>query len=72
MTGDATPTSADGDLSTRAKWVVAAAVAACLLGAPVLILLRPPTFVPYRDAYLGLSLIPGLVLGAVGVWTAIR
>ncbi|MFB6120267.1 MAG: hypothetical protein ABEJ68_04030 [Halobacteriaceae archaeon] len=59
-------------LSARAKWSIVAVVVACLVGAPLLILVRPPTFVPYRDAYMGLSLIPGLVLGAVGVWTAIR
>jgi len=67
--------SADDDrtaLSRRAKWSIVAVVVACVVGAPLFILVRPPTFVPYRDAYLGLSLIPGLVLGVVGVWTAIR
>ena len=65
----------DGDsdgLSARAKWAVVVGVIACVVGAPLLILARPPTFVPYRDAYLGLSLVPGLVLGAIGVWTATR
>ena len=66
------PSADSDDLSGRAKWGIVAVVVACIVGAPLLILARPPTFVPYRDAYLGLSLIPGLLLGAVGVWTAIR
>jgi hypothetical protein len=54
-----------------ASWGVAVVLVACLVGAPVAILLVPPTFVPYRDAYLGLALVPGLVLGALGVWTTL-
>lgn len=52
------------------QWGVVGLVAACVVGAPLLILFYPPTFLPYEDAYMGLSLVPGLVLGVLGVWSA--
>jgi len=74
--GGVTPASsaADGEpaLGGAAQWGLVAVVLACLVGAPVAMFLWPPTMVPYRDAYLGLSLVPGLVLGLVGAWTATR
>jgi len=62
----------DGDLGGRAGWVAVVALAVCLVGFPVAILVWPPTFVPYRDAYLALAMVPAVLLGLVGVWLAVR
>jgi hypothetical protein len=63
---------ADAGLDGRAVWAVVGALALCLVGAPLAILVWPPTFLSFVDAYIALSMVPALALGAVGVWTALR
>ncbi|MFB6137378.1 MAG: hypothetical protein ABEJ42_03420 [Halobacteriaceae archaeon] len=72
--GGATPDgpATTGPLAGRAGWLFVGLLVGCLVGFPTAILIWPPTFVPYTDAYLALSLVPGLLLGAAGAWTAVR
>jgi len=72
MTRERGPQADDGNLDARTSWFLVATLAVCFLGFPLAILLWPPTFVPYRDAFLGLAMVPALLLGLVGVWTALR
>jgi len=62
----------EGDMSERMGWLLVGALLVFLVGFPVAILFWPPTFVPYRDAFLGLAMVPAVGLGLVGVYTAIR
>jgi hypothetical protein len=55
----------------RRGWVLLAVLAFALLGAPLLILWRPPG-VPYWAALLALPMLPAILLGAVGVWATTR
>jgi len=59
-------------LDGRAGWLVVALLAVCLVGFPLAILLWPPTFLPYVDAYLALGMIPALLLGVAGVLVGLR
>lgn len=52
-------------------WVLLAVLAFSLLGAPLLILWRPPGL-PYWAALLALPMLPAVLLGAVGVWATTR
>lgn len=71
-TGESRPDERGAPLSERRGWALVALLAACLVGAPLAILVWPPTFLSYADAYLALALVPGVVLGAGAVWTAVR
>lgn len=59
-------------MDARTGWLLVGTLLVCFVGFPLAILLWPPTFVPYRDAFLGLAMVPALLLGLVGVWTALR
>jgi len=59
-----------GDTTVR-DWLIASILVVCLVGAPLAIYFWPPTFVPYRDAFFGLALVPGLVLGVMAVWLTV-
>ncbi|WP_205254335.1 hypothetical protein [Halorubellus sp. JP-L1] len=52
-------------------WVLIGVLAFSLLGAPLLILWRPPVL-PYWVALLALPMLPAILLGAVGVWATTR
>ncbi|MFB6197692.1 MAG: hypothetical protein ABEI52_05405 [Halobacteriaceae archaeon] len=56
---------------TPRDWAVVLFIVCCGILIPVLIYLWPPTFVPYQDAYLGLAMLPGILLGLVAIWLAI-
>lgn len=55
----------------RRGWVLLGVLAFSLLGAPLLILWRPPG-IPYWAALLALPMLPAVLLGAVGVWATTR
>jgi hypothetical protein len=55
----------------RRGWVLLGVLAFSLLGAPLLILFRPPS-IPYWAALLALPMLPAILLGAVGVWATTR
>lgn len=59
-------------LSPWRQWLVVAVLVGMLVAVPVTILIWPPTLLSFQDAYLGLALVPGLVLGATVVWLATR
>jgi hypothetical protein len=64
------PERADRSVGRRG-WVLVAVLAFSLLGAPLLILWRPPG-IPYWAALLALPMLPAILLGAVGVWATTR
>jgi hypothetical protein len=64
------PDSAERSVGRRG-WVLLAVLAFSLLGAPLLILWRPPG-IPYWAALLALPMLPAILLGAVGVWATTR
>ena len=55
----------------RRGWVLLGVLAFSLLGAPLIILWRPPG-IPYWAALLALPMLPAILLGAVGVWATTR
>ncbi|MFB6105348.1 MAG: hypothetical protein ABEJ70_00095 [Halobacteriaceae archaeon] len=69
--GGARPASGDG-LDARQSWGLVVALLVCLVGFPVAILVWPPTFLPFHDAYLALAMVPAVLFGLVGVWLAGR
>jgi hypothetical protein len=64
------PARADRDLGGRG-WILVGVLAFSLLGAPLIILFRPPNL-PYWVALLALPMLPAILLGAVGVWATTR
>jgi len=62
--------STDEDLGA-AGWVLVAVLVVCLLVIPAVVLIRPPAL-PWEVSLLVLPMLPGVVLGAVAVWTAVR
>lgn len=64
------PNRADRSVDGRG-WLLVAVLAFSLLGAPLLILWRPPGL-PYWVALLALPMLPAVLLGAVGVWATTR
>lgn len=64
------PPVASGRLSAAQQWVLVGLLGLCVLAFPIAILLWPPTVLAYRDAFLGLAMIPGLLLGITGLWMA--
>lgn len=65
------PTSAD-PLSVRRQWLVVTLLTGLVVIVPITILVWPPTAFGFRDAYLGLSILPGIALGVLVVWLATR
>jgi hypothetical protein len=61
-------------MSNRAQWlVVAVLVVTGLLAPGYVYFVGAGSFgLSFRDTYLAIPMIPALLLGAVGVWTAIR
>lgn len=66
------PPNDDADLDPRWQWVVVGTVATMLVAVPAVILVWPPTLLSFRDAYLALALVPGLVLGILALRLATR
>ncbi|MFB6268527.1 MAG: hypothetical protein ABEH83_01185 [Halobacterium sp.] len=66
--------AADGGMSDRAQWLVVAALFVSGIVAPLyLYVVGPGSFgLGFRDTYLAIPMIPAVLLGAVGVWTAVR
>ncbi|WP_227133486.1 hypothetical protein [Halorubellus salinus] len=64
------PETADRSVGSRG-WVLLGVLAFSLIGAPLLILFRPPSL-PYWAALLALPMLPAILLGAVGVWATTR
>lgn len=62
------------DMSDRVQWLVVAVLAVCGLAAPAYIYwVGPGSFgLGFKDTYLAIPMIPAILLGAVGVWTAVR
>lgn len=69
-------TDPEGDdskgLSNREGWLIAGALAVLLVGSPVAVYLWPPGFLGFRDAYLAVAMVPGFLLGVLGLWAAAR
>jgi hypothetical protein len=70
---------ADDDEFGWRGWVVVAALVVAFLVVPWVIVLLPPAQtsiaafgLTLRDTYLVVPLLPALVLGALGVWAALR
>ncbi|AAG20031.1 MULTISPECIES: hypothetical protein [Halobacterium] len=62
------------DMSKRSQWLLVAALAVCGLAAPAFIYWAGAgSFgLGFRDTYLTIPMIPAVLLGVVGVWTAVR
>jgi len=57
-------------LSNREGWLIAGALAVLLVGSPMAAYLWPPGFLGLRDAYLAVAMVPGFLLGLLGLWAA--
>lgn len=68
---DAAPES---DLSQRAQWLLVAVLFVCGIAAPAYIYwVGAGSFgLGFRDTYLAIPMIPAILMGLVGVWTAVR
>ena len=66
--------TAETDMSSRRQWfVVAALVVSGILAPAYLYFVGPGSFgLGFRDTYLAVPMVPALLMGAVGVWTAVR
>lgn len=53
-------------------WTLVGTVVFAFLIAPAIILLHPPSALPFFVAYLILPLLPAFLLGLVAVWSATR
>ena len=71
---DTTDPAAETDMSSRRQWLVVAALVVCGILAPAyLYFVGPGSFgLGFRDTYLAIPMIPAILMGAVGVWTAVR
>ena len=63
-----------GGMSDRAQWLVVAVLFVSGIVAPLyLYVVGPGSFgLGFRDTYLAIPMIPAILLGTVGVWTAVR
>jgi hypothetical protein len=61
-------------MSERAQWLVVAVLFVSGIVAPLyLYVVGPGSFgLGFRDTYLAIPMVPAILLGAVGVWTAVR
>lgn len=72
-TADAGGTAGGDDgLDARQGWVVVALVAVCFVVFPLAVFLRPPEFLGFEDAYMVTAMVPGLLLGLVGLWAVAK
>jgi hypothetical protein len=62
----------EGETGELGGWLMVAVLVAVLFGFPLAILVWPPTFVPYRDAFLGLAMVPAIGFGLIGVYAAVK
>ena len=62
------------DMSDRTQWLVVAVLLVSGILAPAFLYFVDPTAfgLNYRDTYLAVPMIPAILLGAIGVWTAVR
>jgi hypothetical protein len=62
------------EMNDRTQWLLVAVLAVCGLGAPAyLYWVGPGSFgLGYRDTFLAVQMIPAILMGLVGVWTAVR
>ena len=73
--GDRQETPADApeaDEFGRRGWVLVGVILVSFVVVPLLIIFRPPNVVPFYVAYLGLAMLPAILLGAVAVWAAAK
>ena len=56
----------------REGWILVSAIVFAFLIIPAIIVLRPPTWVSFRFAFLILPFIPAIALGVLAVWSATR
>lgn len=63
--------SGTGDLTAGQQWAVVAAIAVSLVAMPLLVVVWPPTFLPFDDAFLSVAFVPGLVMGVLAVVAAL-
>ncbi|MFB6112038.1 MAG: hypothetical protein ABEJ35_05820 [Halobacteriaceae archaeon] len=68
---DGPPEAAGGALTDRQQWLFVGLLVVLLVGFPVAILVWPPTILSFRDAFLGLAMLPGVALGVAAVWLAL-
>ncbi|MFC7046825.1 hypothetical protein ACFQH6_16725 [Halobacteriaceae archaeon GCM10025711] len=64
------PADASEEEFGRRGWVLVGVVLVSFVVVPLLIIFRPPNVVPFYVAYLGLAMLPAILLGAVAVWAA--
>lgn len=66
--------ASDEGMSDRVQWLVVAVLVVCGLAVPAYIYwVGPGSFgLGFKDTYLAIPMIPAILLGAVGVWTAVR
>ena len=69
MAGDA---AGDAGISGTTGWLVVGILALFAIGVPVILLLTTPTGVGSFGVYVAIAMLPALVFGAFGVWTALQ
>ncbi|MFB6069790.1 MAG: hypothetical protein ABEJ76_02095 [Halanaeroarchaeum sp.] len=62
----------DGDLAGTRGWLVVALVLAVLLGIPAVVWYATIGMEAPYGVYVALAMLPGLLFGIIGVWTALR
>jgi hypothetical protein len=76
-TGEDT-TESGGALSGRAGWVVVAVLFLAGIVAPALLYVAGQTGdlqalgLGFKNTYLAVPMVPAILLGAIGIWTALR
>ncbi|MFB6134025.1 MAG: hypothetical protein ABEJ55_03465 [Halanaeroarchaeum sp.] len=63
---------ASSDLSGRRGWAVVGAVAFTLLAVPAAVWYLTIGVEADYGVYVALAMLPGLLFGVIGVWTALR
>ncbi|MFB6072089.1 MAG: hypothetical protein ABEJ88_03885 [Halobacterium sp.] len=66
--------ASEAAMSDRAQWLVVAVLLVSGVLAPSFLYFVDPTAfgLSFRDTYLAVPMVPAVLLGAVGVWTAVR
>jgi len=62
------------DMNKRSQWLVVAVLLVSGILAPAFLYFVDPTVfgLTYRDTFLAVPMVPAILLGAIGVWTAVR
>ncbi|MFB6125568.1 MAG: hypothetical protein ABEJ59_06380 [Halanaeroarchaeum sp.] len=60
------------DLSGRRGWLLVGAVVLVLLAIPAVVWYETVGMDATYGVYVALAMLPGLLFGAIGVWTALR